>query len=47
MMVLDGYMIAPGQFPTLWPSSRQMSSKRRVFVGVFVDFMCTPLFQAP
>ncbi|MDE2289502.1 MAG: LysR family transcriptional regulator [Burkholderiales bacterium] len=40
--VLDEHPIAPGQFSILWPSSRQLSPKLRVFV----DFMCTHLFPA-
>lgn len=39
--VLGHHPIAPGQFSILWPSSRQLSSKLRVFV----DFMCAHLFQ--
>ncbi|WDD95891.1 LysR family transcriptional regulator [Burkholderia sp. FERM BP-3421] len=39
--VLDDYRIAPGQFSVLWPSSRQLSPKLRVFV----DFLCARLFQ--
>ena len=38
--VLDDHAIAPGQFSILWPSSRQLSPKLRVFV----DFMCAHLF---
>jgi DNA-binding transcriptional LysR family regulator len=38
--VLDAHPIAPGQFSILWPSSRQLSPKLRVFV----DFMCEHLF---
>lgn len=38
--VLDDLAIAPGQFSVLWPSSRQLSPKLRVFV----DFMCERLF---
>jgi DNA-binding transcriptional LysR family regulator len=34
--VLDDYRIAPGQFSIVWPSSRQLSPKLRVFV----DFLC-------
>ncbi|WP_186092092.1 LysR family transcriptional regulator [Burkholderia gladioli] len=41
--VLEPYSIAPGQFSILWPSSRQLSPKLRVFV----DFMCEHLFPAP
>ncbi|SMG02570.1 LysR family transcriptional regulator [Burkholderia singularis] len=39
--VLDQYSIDPGQFSVLWPSSRQLSSK----VRVFVDFICERLFR--
>ncbi|KAH0444405.1 LysR family transcriptional regulator [Paraburkholderia fungorum] len=39
--VLGAHPIAPGQFSILWPSSRQLSSKLRVFV----DFMCAKLFK--
>lgn len=39
--VLGAHRIAPGQFSILWPSSRQLSSKLRVFV----DFMCAKLFK--
>ncbi|GAB7534100.1 LysR family transcriptional regulator [Burkholderia sp. 22PA0099] len=38
--VLDAPTLAPGQFSVLWPSSRQLSPKLRVFV----DFMCAHLF---
>ncbi|CAM2195666.1 LysR family transcriptional regulator, regulator for bpeEF and oprC [Paraburkholderia kururiensis] len=38
--VLDDLAIPPGQFSVLWPSSRQLSPKLRVFV----DFMCERLF---
>ncbi|WP_042300456.1 LysR family transcriptional regulator [Paraburkholderia kururiensis] len=38
--VLNDLAIAPGQFSVLWPSSRQLSPKLRVFV----DFMCERLF---
>jgi DNA-binding transcriptional LysR family regulator len=38
--VLDAHTIAPGQFSILWPSSRQLSPKLRVFV----DFLCEQLF---
>ncbi|NML96406.1 hypothetical protein HHL24_00295 [Paraburkholderia sp. RP-4-7] len=41
--LLDEHWIAPGQFSILWPSSRQLSSKLRVFV----DFMCAKLFRVP
>ncbi|PRH36196.1 LysR family transcriptional regulator [Burkholderia gladioli] len=41
--VLEPHSIAPGQFSILWPSSRQLSPKLRVFV----DFMCEYLFPAP
>ncbi len=40
--VLEPHSIAPGQFSILWPSSRQLSPKLRVFV----DFMCEHLFPA-
>ncbi|KVE26556.1 LysR family transcriptional regulator [Burkholderia singularis] len=39
--VLDQYSIDPGQFSVLWPSSRQLSPK----VRVFVDFICERLFR--
>lgn len=38
--VLGGRTIMPGQFSILWPSSRQLSPKLRVFV----EFMCERLF---
>lgn len=38
--VLDDLAIPHGQFSVLWPSSRQLSPKLRVFV----DFMCERLF---
>lgn len=38
--VLNDLAIPPGQFSVLWPSSRQLSPKLRVFV----DFMCERLF---
>lgn len=41
--LLDAHRIAPGQFSILWPSSRQLSPKLRVFV----DFMCANLFKVP
>ncbi|RDU96165.1 LysR family transcriptional regulator [Trinickia dinghuensis] len=41
--VLDNHPISPGQFSILWPSSRQLSPKLRVFV----DFMCETLFAEP
>lgn len=41
--LLDEHQIAPGQFSILWPSSRQLSPKLRVFV----DFMCAKLFKIP
>ncbi|WP_186228995.1 LysR family transcriptional regulator [Burkholderia gladioli] len=41
--VLEPHSTAPGQFSILWPSSRQLSPKLRVFV----DFMCEHLFPAP
>ncbi|WP_395673842.1 LysR family transcriptional regulator [Inquilinus sp.] len=40
--VLDDYQAPPGQFWALWPSSRQLSPK----VRVFVDFLCTRLLPA-
>lgn len=39
--VLDDALRNPGQFWILWPSSRQLSPKLRVFV----DFVCERLFQ--
>lgn len=39
--ILDDLRIAPGQFSILWPSSRLLSSKLRVFV----DFACAKLFN--
>ncbi|MGK9236520.1 LysR family transcriptional regulator [Inquilinus limosus] len=41
--VLDAYQPAPGMFWLLWPSSRQLSPK----VRVFVDFLCTRLIPVP
>ncbi|WP_144113973.1 LysR family transcriptional regulator [Paraburkholderia sp. BCC1886] len=41
--VLDDHPIAHGQFSILWPSSRQLLPKLRVFV----DFMCAHLFAEP
>jgi DNA-binding transcriptional LysR family regulator len=41
--VLDAHQPPPGQFWALWPSSRQLSPK----VRVFVDFLCTRLLPAP
>ncbi|WP_042272846.1 LysR family transcriptional regulator [Paraburkholderia heleia] len=41
--VLGTLSITPGQFSILWPSSRQLSPKLRVFV----DFMCERLFSEP
>lgn len=38
--VLDEYLVDPGQFSILWPSSRHLSPKLRVFV----DFVCERLF---
>ncbi len=38
--LLDHYMLLQGQFCLLWPSSRQMTPKLRVFV----DFLCERLF---
>lgn len=40
--VLDAYQAAPGMFWVLWPSSRHLSPKLRVFV----DFLCTRLIPA-
>ncbi|NML31337.1 LysR family transcriptional regulator [Paraburkholderia antibiotica] len=40
--VLDDHPIAAGQFSILWPSSRQLLPKLRVFV----DFMCAHVFPA-
>jgi len=40
VVVLDKHPIAPGQFSIVWPSSRLISPKLRVFV----DFMCVHLF---
>ncbi|MGI4984548.1 MAG: LysR family transcriptional regulator [Janthinobacterium lividum] len=39
--LLDEYHLMPEQFSILWPSSRQLSSKLRVFV----DFICTSVFR--
>jgi DNA-binding transcriptional LysR family regulator len=41
--VLDEYRADPGQFAILWPSSRHLSPKLRVFV----DFLCERLFVNP
>ena len=41
--VLDAHQAPPGQFWVLWPSSRQLSPK----VRVFVDFLCTRLIPSP
>ncbi|SMG55671.1 LysR family transcriptional regulator [Paraburkholderia susongensis] len=41
--VLENHTIPPGQFSILWPSSRQLSPRLRVFV----DFMCEHLFSEP
>lgn len=41
--VLGEFLIAPGQFSILWPSSRQLSPRLRVFV----DFACDELFRQP
>lgn len=41
--VLDDFLVDPGQFSILWPSSRHLSPRLRVFV----DFVCDELFQAP
>lgn len=43
LTVLDAYQPPPGVFWALWPSSRQLSPK----VRVFVDFLCTRLIAAP
>ncbi len=40
--LLDGYLDKPGQFWALWPSSRHLSPKLRVFV----DFISETLFQS-
>ncbi|WP_343714261.1 LysR family transcriptional regulator [Inquilinus sp.] len=40
--VLDDYQPPPGMFWALWPSSRQLSPK----VRVFVDFLCTRLIPS-
>lgn len=40
--VLDDHQAPPGQFWALWPSSRQLSPK----VRVFVDFLCTRLLPS-
>lgn len=39
--MLDDYLVKPGQFWVLWPSSRHLSPKLRVFV----DFLGARLFQ--
>jgi DNA-binding transcriptional LysR family regulator len=41
--VLDEFRADPGQFAILWPSSRHLSPKLRVFV----DFLCEKLFVNP
>jgi DNA-binding transcriptional LysR family regulator len=41
--VLDEFLANPGQFSILWPSSRHLSPKLRVFV----DFLCGRLFVKP
>ena len=41
--VLDDYQAPPGLFWAVWPSSRRLSPK----VRVFVDFLCTWLIPAP
>jgi len=41
--VLDEFLVNPGQFWALWPSSRQLSPRLRVFV----DFLSARLFDAP
>ncbi len=38
--LLAAHTLAPGQFSVLWPSSRQLSPKLRVFV----DYLCEHLF---
>ena len=40
--VLDDFLVDPGQFSILWPSSRHLSPRLRVFV----DFVCDELFRA-
>ncbi|UPG90530.1 LysR family transcriptional regulator [Luteibacter aegosomaticola] len=39
--LLEAWLSQPSQFSVLWPSSRQLSPK----VRVFVDFLCEHLFQ--
>lgn len=39
--LLDGYLTDAGQFSILWPSSRLVSPRRRVFI----DFMAETLFR--
>lgn len=39
--LLEDYLVEPGQFSILWPSSRHLSSKLRVFV----DFISDRLFR--
>ena len=39
--VLDDYLVNPGQFWILWPSSRHLTPKLRAFV----DFVCARLFM--
>ncbi len=41
--VLEGHLADPGQFTLLWPSSRHLSPRLRVFV----DFLAERLFQDP
>lgn len=41
--VLDAFLADPGQFSILWPSSRRLSPRLRVFV----DFVCGELFRQP
>ncbi|MET1027784.1 MAG: LysR family transcriptional regulator [Dongiaceae bacterium] len=41
--VLDAYQAVPGTFWVLWPSSRHLSPKLRVFV----DFLCTRMIPGP
>lgn len=39
--LLDGYLTDAGQFSILWPSSRLVSPRLRVFI----DFMAETLFR--
>jgi DNA-binding transcriptional LysR family regulator len=41
--LLPAFMETPGQFSILWPSSRQLSPKLRVWV----DFLSERLFVSP